>query len=367
MTRKNRSVHDRQKSLQPPAPKGHLTLAGARLMYEGMQADTLSCTISAHCRTRIFEFPRLDLRGNNNTSNHSIYESSPVHACIVSNLLDFFTNATRSRHYSISPSLRHEVGETYEKVAAQNKGGTPVFLIIEESNALTPVAMTNGECSICDEVRERDGEEVPYIIGGREGEQFITAWHTSDGAWPDLPENQQLVNLILAGVRVGQETSDPIRKFVDQSCLVTNDGRFVVTMRPTMSARVGTASVMNTEQFQEKASEIRNVIAAMKSDIGIPHVALLVDSMYREEHEDDAYQRLQYLRLWESLAEAGEKYLNYQGNVRTDDVVLAGKRSLRELKQYRDDIAHWWTDSSDENLLADLLRTINELIRRKYF
>ena len=336
-------------------------------MYEGMQESPLSCTISSHCRTQIFEFPRLDLRGNNSPPHHSIYETSSVHACVVSNLLEFFTKESRSRHYSISPSLRHGIDETYDKVIAQNKGGVPIFLVIEESNALASIAMTNGECSIGDEVRDRDGEKTPYIPGGRKGEQFITAWHTSDGAWPDLPDNQQSVNLILAGVRVGQQTSDPIRKYVDQSCLVTDDGRFVVTTRPTMSARVGTASVINTEALQDKASEIRNGIAAMESDMGIPHIALLIDSMYREEYEDDASQRLQYLRLWESLAEAGEKYLNYQGNVRTDNVVLAGKRSLRELKDYRDDVAHWWTDSSNENLLSDLLRTINELIRRKYF
>ncbi len=98
-----------------------------------------------------------------------------------------------------------------------------------------------------------------------------------------------------------------------------------------------------------------------------PHIALLINSMYREEYKDDAYQRLHYLRLWESLVESGEKYLSYQGNVRKDNKVVAGKKTLRELKDYRDDIAHWWTESIDENFLADLQRTINELLLRKYF
>ena len=40
---------------------------------------------------------------------------------------------------------------------------------------------------------------------------------------------------------------------------------------------------------------------------------------------------------------------------------------MRELTQYRDDIAHWRTDTIDENFLADLQRTINGLIHRKYF
>ena len=53
--------------------------------------------------------------------------------------------------------------------------------------------------------------------------------------------------------------------------------------------------------------------------------------------------------------------------INTPPSAIGGKRTLRELKEYRDEIAHWWTDSIDENLLADIQRTINELVRRKYF
>ena len=177
---------------------------------------------------------------------------------------------------------------------------------------------------------------------------------------------QTLVNLILAGVRVAQQTADPIRKYVDQSCLVTDDGRFVVMMRPTMSARLETTTVMDTKMYRRRAEEIRKAVAAMARDIATPHMALLINSMYSDEHKDDSYQRLQYLRLWQSLHEAGETCLSYEGNVRKDNAVVAGKKTLRELTEYRDDIAHWWTDTIDENFLADLRRTINELIRRRY-
>lgn len=185
--------------------------------------------------------------------------------------------------------------------------------------------------------------------------------------WPELPGNQQLINMILAGVRVGQQTPDPIRKYVEQGCLVTDDGRFVVMMRPTASARLGTATVMDAKAFRSKASEIRKAIAAMEPDMGTPHMALLINSMYSDERKDDSYQRLQYLRLWQSLAEMAETCLGYQGNAREDNVVVAGKKTLRELTGYRDDIAHWWTDTIDENFQADLQRTINELMRCRYF
>ena len=223
--------------------------------------------------------------------------------------------------------------------------------------------------AVCwDEIVVEDGEQVPMLVGGREGEEFIIASPTIDGAWPELPNNQQLVNMILAGVRVGQKTPDPIGKYVDQNCLVTDDGRFVVMMRPTASVRLSKVTPMDTTAYRGRASDIRRAIAAMEQDIGAPHMALLVNSMYRDEYKDDAYQRLQYLQLWQSLQDAGRKYLNYQGkSIKHDKVVVAGKKTLQELTDYRDDIAHWWTDTIDENFLADLQRTINELVSRKYF
>ena len=210
----------------------------------------------------------------------------------------------------------------------------------ELSNKLTPVEMTKGECSISDEVLERDGEKIVCLTGGREGEKFIAAWHVADGAWPVLPNNQQLVSMILAGARAGQQASGPIRKYVDQNCLVTKDGRFVTTKRPILSPRLLSAKGMDTVAYRDKTSEIKNAIAAMEKDMESPHIALLINSMYRDEYKDDAYQRLHYLRLWESLAETGENYLGYQGNIRSDDVVVAGKKTLRELKKYRNNIAH---------------------------
>ncbi len=371
MTSKYRPVADRQKSLEPVPPKvppkANFTLAGVRAMYEGIGGKEFSCTISGYCRTQIFEFPRIDFHANGDEPHHTIYSSPSVQACVASNLVDYFVNSTCNNQYAISLSLRHLVGETDEKIKSQQKGRTPVYLVIEEFNQLTPVEMVKGECSIADEVVVRDGKKEPMLVGGREGEQFIAAWATSDGAWPELPNNQQLVNMILAGVRAGQQTPDPIRKYLDQNGLVTDDGRFVRIMRPTASARVSIATPTDNTAYRDMASEIHRAIAAMEQDISAPHMALLVNSMYRDEYKDDAYQRLQYLQLWQSLADAGRRCLNYQGNIRNDNVVVAGKKTLQELKNYRNDIAHWGTDTIDENFLADLQRTINELIRRRYF
>lgn len=367
MARKYRPVADRQKSLEPVPPVANFTLAGVRIMYEGASGEEFRCTISGHCRTQIFEFPGIDFHPDGDEPHHTIYSSSSVQASVASSLVDYFEKSTFSRHYSISPSLRYNVNETSETIKSQQRGRVPVFLVIEESNQLAPVEMDGGECCIWDEVVVRDGKKEPSLVGGREGERFITAWHTVDGKWPVLPNNRKLVNMILAGVRVGQKTADPIRKHLDQSCLVTDDGRFAVIQRMTMSARGSTATSMDSTAYRSRVAEIEKGIAALEQVIATPHMALLANSMYRDDYQDDAYQRLHYLQLWQSLSETGRQYLGYQGNIRKDKIVVAGNKTLEELKDYRDDIAHWWTDTIDENYLMDLQRTINELIYDQYF
>ena len=336
-------------------------------MYEAGGGQAISCTISGHYRTQIFEFPRVRFQGECDDPHQSVYDSRSLQATVVADIHDYFTNKSRSKHYAISPPLRHEVAETDEKLSSQNKGHTRVYLVVEEQNTLAPVNMVNGECNLFDEIQKRNGKRSPNLVGGREGKKFITAWHAVGGYWPTIPDNQDSVDMILAAVRAGQDTSEPIRRYVDKSCLVTDDGRFVTTIRPTASARLSTATNMDSATYRDKVSEIRNAIAAMEADINIPHLALLVNSMYRDEYKDDAFERLHYLRLWESLSEVGKKHLGYPGNVRKDTAIVAGKKSLLELKQYRNNIAHWWTDTSNEEFLSDLHRTVNELLRRKYF
>lgn len=367
MAKRERTVADRQRALEPVTPEANQTLAWARSGYEAIGGKEFHCTITGYRRTRIFEFPGIDFRPNGDEPHQPIYSSASVQACVASSLVDYFANSTSSNHYSISPSLRHLIAETDVKIRSQQKGRIPVYLVVEESNELVPVQMVKGECSILDEVVVQDGKKEAMLIGGREGEQFITAWATSDGEWPELPSNHQLVNMILAGVRAGQQTSGPIRKHLDQDGLVTDAGLFVGMARFTMSLGLSTTTSMDTAAYRARASEIRSALVAMEQDINGPHMTLLVNSMYSDDYKDDAYQRLHYLQLWQSLVETG-KYLGYQGkSIRYDNQAVAGKKTLRELAEYRNDIAHGWTDTIDASFLADLQRTLNQLIRRKYF
>ena len=368
MARTKQTVADRWNSLQPVPPSASSTLAWMRTGYENLGGRALSCTISEYCRTQIFEFPGIDFHPDGDEPHHTIFESLEVRATVASDPVGYFEHSPFGKHYAISPSLRYEVSETVEKIRLQQPNSVPLFLVIEEANQSTPVEMVKGECYVLDEVVVQDGESVPMLVGGREGEEFIIACHTMDGAWPELPNNQLVVNMVLATVRAGQQTPGLIRKHLDQACLVTDDDRFVVMMRLELS--VGEVSIrtpMDTAGYRARLSEIQRAITAVEQEINAPHMALLINAMYSDERKDDAYQRLQYLQLWQSLKDAARKYLNYQKKLPGNKDVVAGNKSLGELLDYRDDIAHWRTDTIDENYLADLRRTVNELMRRTYF
>ena len=78
--------------------------------------------------------------------------------------------------------------------------------------------------------------------------------------------------------------------------------------------------------------------------------------MYSEERKGGAEKLLEFLRLWQSVEETAKK-LGYRGNVKRDNVVVGGTKTLRELYDYRGDIAHWWTETIDENFLSDVRST----------
>ena len=76
--------------------------------------------------------------------------------------------------------------------------GNAIFVVVEEVITFAPLVLDQ-ECALVDEMMDRDGERVPRLIGGRDNEKFILAVKTSSGKWPEIPRNDQTVNMILAG------------------------------------------------------------------------------------------------------------------------------------------------------------------------
>ncbi|MDE0030304.1 MAG: hypothetical protein OXU42_12995 [Deltaproteobacteria bacterium] len=363
-----RPVADRLKNLAYDAPKSNMTLNGAKMMMGGLKdSEDITCTVNRHCRTRVFDFPRA--LPTEPIPSHSIYDSDPVRASLVCGLVRHFLGSA-STHYAISPPLRHEIGQKQDELAAQNNRRT-AFLVIEELTELTPMTFDK-ECVLVDEVSYVNGERTPLLNGGRDNEKFILAMRTIDGQWPSIPSNEPTVNMILAAIRASQDTHDEIRKHVDQSCLVTDDGRFVATWAGGfMPVRASVASDVDAREFQSTADRLRSAIPRIEADMQQEHIELLVNAVYWDDYKDDDFRRLHYLNLWQSLTES-KRILGYIGPggdnyLKNDRTIVAGKTSLADLTEYRDDIAHWWTESIDSNYLADMYRTINELMRRKYF
>ena len=334
-------------------------------MYSAIGGVATACTISGHRRTRVFEFPGAYAVLDGNEPHYPISESASMRACIASNLVGYFDNAAFSDHYAISPSLRHAAEEVSQE--AKRAHGTQLFVVIEEINELSPIEMSRGECSVCDEVIIEDAEQVPILVGGRLGKKFIAAWATLDGAWPELPSDQRMVNMVMAGVRAAQQFAGPIRKHLDQRCLVTDDDRFVDIVRPSLGAATATtASPMNAASYAERAATIRRGIEGMGKDLGDARVELLVRSMYCEDARHDEFQQLLYLHLWQSVIDT-DGVLCRRAQLENGDEAIAGHKTPRELKDYRNDIAHGHTDGIDTSFLAALQHTVNELIRDKYF
>ena len=366
-----RPVMDRLKSLAPPPTKPHGTLAAADAMLDAIarlaNGEKTTCTVDRHCRTRVFDFPRS--RPTEPVPHYSIYRSTSVQAHLVCDLGAYFAQSD-SAHYGLSPPLRHAVAELIEKNDSQGDDINP-YIVVEESHSLPPMVFDRG-CASIDEIGHKDDQPVPLLTGGRDNERFIVAYETSDGPWPDIPREEQAVNMILAATRASQDAADEIRKHVDQSCLITDDGRYVCPRSAGFgSARGSEVHPLDADAFRETAESLRAAVSRMEADLSSEHFELLVNALYWDDYKDDDFRRLHYLSLWQSLSESRKKLGYTPPSPKTalakDPTVVGGAFSLGALTGYRHAIAHYRTGSIDGNYLANMYRTINELLRRRYF
>ena len=95
-----------------------------------------------------------------------------------------------------------------------------------------------------------------------------------------------------------------------------------------------------------------------------PQVAELIDSLLLDKTQDEGHFRLWYLRLWQAAVDA-KRYLGEPG-LEDGRSVIAGKFTPKELKDYRNSIAHWWTGKMDFSFVTEIQQTVLELLRRKY-
>ena len=361
-----RTVKDRLISLSQATPDSSYTTAAlAKAMLEGLDGQPTSCTVDRHFRTRIFDYPGVILEEP--VPAHTIYGSGAVRADLVGDLEAHLKHS--SPHFTLSPPLRQEVKETLARLDRQGQDAHP-FLVIQEVQDIEPVLLE--DCALVSEVTTTDGERTPFLIGGRDNANFVLAVRTSQSTWPTVPSNEDTVKAILTVARASQNAHDEIPKHIDQTCLVTDDDRFVSALRPSIGLARGSAySPLDADGFRTNAQAMTKAMAKLEADLQSEHIQLLVNALYWDDYKDDCFRRLHYLSLWQSLNESRKKlgHIEPGSNIRLidDATTVAGNHTLAELTQYRHDVAHWWKGSMDGNYLADMYRTLNELIRRRYF
>ena len=338
--------------------RGGPTLHFAKNVSKAPGFGPANCTIIGYYRTFLFEFPRARLLEA--VEPRIIHSDSDIKAAIVSDLPDYFGRQPGdSPHYAIDVSLRDGVARTYAEAPRRTGSSFPLFLVVEENRKCPPLALDRGECVTMKEYL--DGEEL--IEGGREGEWALVAVKTIDGAWPEFASDMYAIKIILAAVKVEQLTTEPIKELYRCSCFVDEAARAVYPFKPTMNIRASTVGDVRKADIRNKAERIEARLQGMSREKN-PSLQELFDSLVLEETEDDSYLRLWYLRLWQAVNDS-MKLLDHP-QLWNSDTVVAGKKTPRELNEYRNKVAHWYTGKVDLRYLSDLQRTAMELLRRKY-
>ena len=352
-------------SLQRKSEGGFTTYA-AKLMATPLGGTETDCTITHYCRTTVFEFPGCHMISEGPVPHFVICEDKSFRAAVVSDLLTYFEQGnSKFPHYAIDVSLRDGVDRAYRKELSQSKApNPPIFLVTEQYESLGPTSFAKGECFTIDEWRDGD----VLIEGGREGERALIAFRTVNGAWPDVSHDQHAVNTVLAAVKVEQDVTHHIAERYSCSCFVSDDGRAVYILHPTVTVGYGAprvSSPVDTDGLRKKVAEVRSIHDGLRRDsVTTPQVAELIDSILLDKTQDEGHFRLWYLRLWQAMVDS--KKLLGQPRLEKLANAIAGKLTPTQLKEYRDSIAHWWTGKVDFDFVTSIQKTAHALLRRKY-
>ena len=340
---------------------GGLTTHGAKLMARPLGGEATECTLTAHCRTFVFEFPRSQIISEETVKPVMIFIGNECRAAIVCDLSGYFEESPAdSLHFDIDVSLRAAVQSTHKKSLSQSeKNAKNLFLVIEECMEFPPTVLSTEQCFTIDEVRDH----VAMVEGGREGKRAVLAFPAVGCPWPDFEPDMYHVNVVLAAVKSVQNVTGHVTQLCEVSCYVNDKGEAVYTLNPTMSARAVVVSPVTPEELDQRTVRMKAMLQGMMSE-SEPAAAELFDSIVLDKTMDDGYLRLTYLRLWQAI-EDSKRHLGQPGLLNEKEMI-GGKRPPTELKTYRNAIAHWHTGRIDHSYLSDLEYTAMELLRRKY-
>ncbi|MXW90869.1 MAG: hypothetical protein F4114_12545 [Rhodospirillaceae bacterium] len=271
------------------------TKAFAKAMMEHRpDARPTDCTILAHCRTRVFQFPSAHLVAEQPPEPAVIMERPGAKATVVSDLLDYFENCTPFPHFRICCSLRSKIdGVLAQRAKDARIDHFPLFLVIEqETQCRTP--LEDGQSYIVDQ---------SLVTGGLEGEHIIMAWKADDAPWPEIDENDSgFINTALAAVKIVQNETDVIREEADSSCFYDEDYRVVYTITMESNISLSKSSARTASQLQDLLDTLCKLTKALEQERSEDpeRIDTLVDALRLEKIETEHYRCAWYLSLFEA-------------------------------------------------------------------
>ena len=271
-----------------------ITRAGVKAIMKAIPKNRpTDCTVSGHCRTEVFEFPGVELTAEAPMQPALIVGRPDARATVVSDVLEYFREATPFRHYGICCSLRSKIDDVLSARSGSSSADRfPLFVVVEqEQECETPLEY--GTCYVIDQ---------EAISGGCAGQTALVAWRTDDTPWPRV-EGSSFVSTVLAAVKIIQDETDVIPNVVEASCFYDRGGRAVYPMTATMSAKLASTSGRTASEVAELIDRTGTLVEAFtaKQQDGDTRFSDLVEALRLEKIDTDHYRRAWYLCLFEAM------------------------------------------------------------------
>ena len=257
----------------------------------GLSGRPTKCTIKGHCHTHIFRFPNVFLKARTDINPLLIAEQEQSRATIVSDLQSYFEKHSPF-HYSINHLLRSEVEEVMKKESQKN--GFSLFVVIEREIPCE-TTMDDATCFIVDKKHEGDPPGGIIMMTGE----------TSGVTWSEEEYNiNQFVNMILAAIKIEQNTKDHIEKVSSTSCFFDIDERAIYFIpEPQINIGLCVDSPLDDKKLKEKTDRLQKLISGLEADMqkDMRTTSRLITALRLEKTKDDNYRRIWYLRLYEAM------------------------------------------------------------------
>ena len=275
-----------------------ITKAGVRaMMGTNPKIRPSDCVLRGHCRTRVFEFPKVELSAEEPMQPRVILEKPGARATVVSDILEYFRKDSPFRHYAICCSLRWKISDAVSRRGKDSTTGRfPLFVVVEQDEECE-TALEDGLCYVVDQ---------EMITGGCAGRTALVAWRTDDAPWPQVVEEPGFDITVLAAVKIVQDETEVIREVAEASCFYDANGCAVYPMTATMNANATVISPLTATEVADRLARVRMLVQVFEAEQrgGDTRIRDLVEALKLSKIDTDHYRRAWYLCLFEAIEAA---------------------------------------------------------------